>query len=515
MFPHMVRSPLLPPPLPHWPGILYATSAAAAEVATVAAAWRRLQEETLWWPVPRARASCPRAVAFAAKGMAQARAHFDDAEIASGSELAAIDPARLEAVFAPPPTVARWAAMGGIRICGVPVPDVEADLRVAQGRCPWSDRTIDLATALEAQALLRAAALRACGPVTFVDLSRWKRRCLEPFFQGPDGSPRRATGTAVEATRPTVRWGTPETRHATFHVEDGFLRSIGLGLQYALPVSLVVASGPLHLDATRRNAFDDLVAAVDFTPALRARAARLRHEIVRLRLTKYNLRGVAALPDPGDRPAILVPGQVEDDASIRLGTFAVTRNQALLEAVRSRFPEAFILFKPHPDVVAGKRPGAVIAADALRFADAVADNAAMPDCLDWATRVATMTSLTGFEALLRGKAATTFGRPFYAGWGLTDDVDPPQRERGLTLDELVAAALILYPSYIDPVTRLPAPVEVAIAALAGRRASAAPRTKLLNTLRYRILPTLAEMPEAAVVRLSRALRPRGAHHNVS
>jgi capsular polysaccharide export protein len=50
----------------------------------------------------------------------------------------------------------------------------------------------------------------------------------------------------------------------------------------------------------------------------------------------------------------------------------------------------------------------------------------------------------------------TYGRPFYAGWGLTTDIHPPARRgRALTLEQLVAATLILYPHYIDPVTLLP------------------------------------------------------------
>ncbi len=56
-----------------------------------------------------------------------------------------------------------------------------------------------------------------------------------------------------------------------------------------------------------------------------------------------------------------------------------------------------------------------------------------------------MTSLTGFEALLRGKAVFTYGLPFYAGWGLTQDRHAhPRRHRRLSIDELVAAALIGY-----------------------------------------------------------------------
>lgn len=62
-----------------------------------------------------------------------------------------------------------------------------------------------------------------------------------------------------------------------------------------------------------------------------------------------------------------------------------------------------------------------------------------------------MTSLTGFDALLRGKRVVVFGRPFYAGWGLTQDMLPiPRRQRQLYLDELVAGALLHYPLYWDP-----------------------------------------------------------------
>jgi len=44
----------------------------------------------------------------------------------------------------------------------------------------------------------------------------------------------------------------------------------------------------------------------------------------------------------------------------------------------------------------------------------------------------------------------TYGAPFYAGWGLTEDhAELPRRSRRLQLDELVAAALLLYPRYWD------------------------------------------------------------------
>jgi capsular polysaccharide export protein len=69
---------------------------------------------------------------------------------------------------------------------------------------------------------------------------------------------------------------------------------------------------------------------------------------------------------------------------------------------------------------------------------------------------------------MRGKRVTVYGVPFYAGWGLTIDKGPvpPRRTAKRTLDELVAAALLLYPRYFDPVTGLPCPAEVVVERLA-------------------------------------------------
>ena len=91
-------------------------------------------------------------------------------------------------------------------------------------------------------------------------------------------------------------------------------------------------------------------------------------------------------------------------------------------------------------------------------------------CLDHADGLATMTSLAGFEALLRGKPVWTFGRPFYAGWGLTNDaLEFTRRSRRLSIDQLVAGALIVYPIYIHPPTGLPCEAEDLVTFLEAAR----------------------------------------------
>jgi capsular polysaccharide export protein len=426
-------------------------------------ALQRIRAEHLFWPAPRAAAQRCRILAVGAKAQARARQHWPDAAILyqPQADLPGVDPDDLEIVYAEGPIMS-WAVLGGVGGAA----DASALLGRTRTRSPWTGETLTLDDALEAQALLRRAAMRARGGARLIGMSRWKRRGLTPFLDGPDGAASASRGAVP------VLWGAGAGPPTALRVEDGFLRSVGLGLRHVHPLSLVIAAGRLHFDGSGPTSFDACVASADFTPALLGRARALRQQIVALRLSKYNLGSRASLPDTSGREAVLVPGQVANDASIRLGAQAVRDDGALLAAVRARFPPAFLLYKPHPDTLSGLRDGRLAQQAALDLADAVVEGADIADCLDWADRVATITSLTGFEALLRGKAVTVFGRPFYAGWGLTDDVDPPARSTRLTLDALSAAALLLYASYIDPVTRLPAPPEVAIARLAAARDAA-------------------------------------------
>ena len=171
---------------------------------------------------------------------------------------------------------------------------------------------------------------------------------------------------------------------------------------------------------------------------------------------------------PGQR-RILVPGQVEDDASVQRGAPWVGGNLGLLRAVRAAAPDAWIVYKPHPDVEAGNRQGAIPRDVALSLADQVMIDTSVVTLFDHVDEVHTMTSLVGFEALVRGLPVTTHGAPFYAGWGLTNDrAVMPRRSRRLSLDELVAGALLVYPRYCDPESGLPCDVWHVVNRLSAR-----------------------------------------------
>ena len=343
---------------------------------------------------------------------------------------------------------------------------------------PYDGREIDLETAIDRLAFLRDRHLENRTSVC-VGFSRWKRKAATNFLTGFGGPPifvdtvAEAKEAAEARDAGIVVWGSRDDDAFTvppIRAEDGFLRSVGLGASFVAPASLVFDDLGIYYDPRRPSRFEVLAETASFDAALVARAERLRHTIVERRLSKYNDSGERRLEFPKGKLRVLVPGQVEDDASIRLGSPEVTTNLELLRRVRARWPEAHIVYKPHPDVQAGYRLGRIPEETARVLADQIVTDVSMPSLLAQVDRVETMTSLTGFEALLRGLAVTTHGVPFYAGWGLTEDLmAAPRRTRRPTLDELVATTLILYPRYVDPKSGRPCPVEVAIDRLTTER----------------------------------------------
>jgi len=232
-------------------------------------------------------------------------------------------------------------------------------------------------------------------------------------------------------------------------VEDGFLRSVGLGSDFIAPLSLVFDPCGLYFDPSSDSRLQHILQHHHFDDELLREAARLRRFIVEHGLSKYNLprRALHLPPQARGRRIVLVPGQVETDAAVRLGGGGLRSNAALLQQVREHMPDAWIIYKPHPDVLAHNRAAGDEAAEQA-LADQVETHADILSCIEACDEVHTISSLSGFDALLRERKVATYGTPFYAGWGLTHDHAPlPQRGRKLSLDALVAGALLIYPRY--------------------------------------------------------------------
>ena len=299
----------------------------------------------------------------------------------------------------------------------------------------------------------------ACG------IRLWKRQHLQSIFGRSkriifQNNLAKAHHTSTRHQRNLMVWasGHQDLAFPTTRIEDGFLRSRGLGATLTPPLSLVADRLGIYYDPRAPSQLEQMIAdTVTLRPDQKARAERLRQQVIGAGLTKYNA-GQTAAEITGTR-RILVPGQVEDDASILTAAGDIKTNLALLTAVRRANPDAIILYKPHPDVEARLRLGAVPDRDAAASADRVLTNTDPGTLLTQIDEVWTMTSLLGFEALLRNKRVVTYGAPFYAGWGLTHDLGRPPTRRVARPDllGLLYATLIAYPRYFDPVTRLPCP----------------------------------------------------------
>ena len=276
-------------------------------------------------------------------------------------------------------------------------------------------------------------------------------------------------------------WGNkyPELKHA-IRIEDGFIRSSGLGSNLARPSSLIIDPLGMYFNAQVNNTLREKLNHIEINDDMYHRGQALIKLLVDNDINKYNLVGQKEFDlnqynsenkiGKQDQTRLLVVGQVDGDASIVTGSMQITSNEALLWAVRQEYPDAFIIYKPHPDVVAGNREGHISKACLETCVNVYLTDIALTQLYPHIDALHTMTSLSGFEALLRKVTVVTWGQPFYAGWGLTQDKYPPNdRLRTLNLPTLVYICVALYPSYIDWDTRLKISPEQLIAKMAHNK----------------------------------------------
>ena len=375
---------------------------------------------------------------------------------------------------------------------------------------PATKQACDIDTAVEWLVTNRYWQARLEGNLTIYEFSRWKLPFVKAFVNLPRTSlfikpkPRlknllHPDHFKVNYQQPLLVWGLAKRQQvhkrlqgklakqpmsdmpAIYCMEDGFIRSNGLGATLLAPLSVVVDKQGIYYDATRPSDLETLLRSCEIlTPKQNARVQALQAKLLTQRVSKYNV-GTEVDADIGSdnnlgsvsqkmqwmqdakisgKPRILIIGQVEDDLSVQYCGSNIKTNRGLIERVRRDNPDAYLIYKPHPDVEAGLRAGKV-ETECLTQVHAVAHDTAMPDCLECVDEVHTISSLTGFEALLRGLKVICYGLPFYAGWGLTTDIDAQlspkaeflhrrKRDTALSLEQLLHCALICYPLYRLP-----------------------------------------------------------------
>jgi len=345
----------------------------------------------------------------------------------------------------------------------------------ARYRCPVSGNSWTLAECLDHVQLQLSYFERNAANHVCVGVTPWKKRYLAQFLRSPHGRVRFSKDADARNEEQPVVWSFTEPKNDNteiakttasersfpsinkqwMRVEDGFIRSKGLGSDFTAPASLVFDSVGLYFDASRTSALEQLLNNYQCTEDELNRARKLRALLLASNMTKYNVGVNTTVKNRGEeisayKKVILAVGQVEGDQSIVKGTQNITSNSELLTEVRGSNPEAYIIYKPHPDVVSGNRIGAVKAEVTDRLVDRVEEARHFVDCLDESDELHTMTSLSGFEAILRQKRVVTYGLPFYAGWGLTvDRIKCDRRHAVRSIDELVFLSLVVYPHYVD------------------------------------------------------------------
>lgn len=318
-----------------------------------------------------------------------------------------------------------------------------------------------------------------------IGLSLWKRTVLKPFFHLPHcrlhfvRSFSKFKKITLDHNAKLLLWGqgkpdliayANQNNIPIWRMEDGFIRSVGLGSNLVAPLSLVIDPLGIYFNPQQISQLEWLLQNQSFSTEDEISAQKIQQQLIEANIGKYNV-GYAGFSRPNTtKKVILVPGQVEDDASIRFGSPHCQSNLTLLRQVRQNHPDAYIIYKPHPDVLSGNRKGNISERETLMYANQIVTDVNILDCIQVVDELHTMTSLAGFEALLRGKKVYCYGSPFYAHWGLTTDAYPlPRRQRKITLNQLIAATLLYYPLYLNPNTMQLTTAETAIQVLLEQR----------------------------------------------
>lgn len=349
--------------------------------------------------------------------------------------------------------------------------------------------------------------------VAVVDAQPWKKKFYRDFM--PDAQVRfiKAQDVATLGTSDTVlvTWGqrTPQWEvdawrkegYRVLQCEDGFLRSIGLGCELVRPLSLSFDPKGLYADAQTASELPKLVAQ-PLSEAQYREARRFIRLHRNLRLTKY--LGTARYDGvhwamgqeiaSAERKMVLLCGQVSDDVSVKTANCPWGSFEQIASEIKRNDPDCFLVFRPHPDVLKGVRPGETN----IPSADYCDHFSSTRSLMELAQEVHVINSLTGVEALISGKTVITWGKGWYAGWGLTIDHVQPDRATNATLEQLVHAAYFRHPLYFDDQSSQFITALAAAELLGQRKQEPAPRSVVMPWLN--LLPRLFIKAGAAVYR---------------
>ena len=253
-----------------------------------------------------------------------------------------------------------------------------------------------------------------------------------------------------------ARWMSTISRGDFLLLEDGFIRSFGLGVEGSPSFSIVKDNKGIYYDATRPSKLENILNSYDFKndTELMNQAKEARAKIIEHKISKYNnFKEVDLSYLDTSTPKVLIVAQTAGDSSLKYGLGNRFSTKEIIDDAIRENPTAKIYIKIHPDVLSGKKQSDISTDEIPSSCIILTDNANPIRLMGYFDKIYTKTSGMGMEALLLDKKVHCYGMPFYAGWGVTVDKQRiDRRKRELSIDELFAGAYILYTEYYNPYT---------------------------------------------------------------
>ena len=136
-------------------------------------------------------------------------------------------------------------------------------------------------------------------------------------------------------------------------LEDGFIRSIGLGVEGWDSFSIVKDDIGIYYDATAPSRLENILNSYNFDEKILTQAKKAISLIKRYKISKYNDASLF-LPSylNNKNRKVLIIAQTKGDMSLKYG-LSTSANDMVIDALKNKGYEIYL--KIHPDVLSGKK----------------------------------------------------------------------------------------------------------------------------------------------------------------
>lgn len=244
------------------------------------------------------------------------------------------------------------------------------------------------------------------------------------------------------------------------YLEDGFIRSHGIGLSGEPGLSIIIDDLTPYYDATQASRLETFLASNKLvSKKIQTYCQNCIERIIKHKISKYNDAPRHKLQiGRHDRKKLLIVDQRYNDMSVTYGLANSQTFEDMLSDAINYYHDWDIIIKQHPDSIKGGK-SSYFNTERLSFAKEM-NNIFIIDydinpysLLELIDEVFVCTSQLGFEACMVEKKVHCYGMPFYAGWGITEDkLKIPRRNKKRNIFEIFYFSYIKLSRYIDPRT---------------------------------------------------------------